>query len=401
MTLTDIGLLIAACAMFGIFFPHTIYPLLLRIISVFTNSNKRSLQGIVGRDVHRSIDVCLSAYNEAAFIGDCLISITKSNYPKHLIRIFVGDDGSSDTTVSTVESIAKTVGETKILISRYQHSGKNFVMNSLLQQSTADIVVCTDADCVFDGNALSGINATFSDECVGAVVGVLKQDNTDDTHEAGIKSETAYRKFETKINILESVIDSTVTSNGSLFAVRRELVKDVSHSKMADDWVNLLGAIQSRWKVVLNSQAIVVEKRRVSLSGEVRRTIRTASSGMATLWHYRSLLSPMRGWVSFFLLSHRIIRWASPLFLIALMIGTILTIDNTILFGILFYGQLTVYALALLGYAASVQKQNIPVVSAFLYFVAMNYCFFIAMIRFIMSKENDKWNPNEGISHVG
>lgn len=394
MTLTDVGLLLAACAMFGLLYPHAIYPPLLWILSKYFS---KPIAG-PGGDL-RSIDVVLSVYNEEQLISGCLTSIAESDYPSSLMRILVGDDGSTDATRTEVESVIQGIDRPEIILFRYNRSGKNHVINSLIGQSTADIIVFTDADCVFDECALRAINESFNDDSVGAAVGITKSSAESSKIETGIEGDTFYRKIEARINLHESAIQSTVTSNGTLYSIRRMLVKTISSETFADDWVNILEVIRSGRRVILNPKVSAVEKRRVTMSSEIRRTIRTAAAGMSTIWNYRALLSPANGWVSFFLISHKIIRWASPLFMILLLIGTVLSTDNTLLFGILLYGQIVVYSLALLGYAASVNGQNVPVASAFQYFVAMNYSFLAAMVRFCGSRRNDRWNPNWGIDN--
>ncbi|MBI2793265.1 MAG: glycosyltransferase [Ignavibacteria bacterium] len=394
MTLTDVGLLLAACAMFGLLYPHAIYPPLLWIISKYF---AKPLQ--TSTNEPHSIDIVLSAHNEEQLIGQCLTSVVESDYPKHLVRILVGDDGSTDNTCSIIESISQNIGHQKVKLFRFSRSGKNHVITSLVGQSTADIILFTDADCVVDKGALSAVNETLNDESVGAVVGMLKVASDSSGLQPGLEGETFYRRIEAGINQLESTIGSTVTSNGALYGVRRVLAGSIPSASFADDWVNLLEALRAGSRVVFNPKAWAVENRRVTMYGEIQRTIRTASAGMSTVWYYRSLLSPKYGWTSFFLLSHKIIRWASPLFMIALMMGTVLTVGNTMLFGTLLYGQIIAYGLALLGYAASVNGQNVPIASALQYFVAMNYSFLAAMVRFKRSQRNDQWNPNEGIGN--
>lgn len=394
MTLTDIGLLLAACAMFGLLYPHAIYPPLLWIISKYF---AKPIIGL-GRDLH-SIDVVLSAYNEEQLIGGCLSSIAESDYPGGLVRILVGDDGSTDATCTIIETVSESICQPEVKLFRYNRSGKNYVINALIGQSTADIIVFTDADCVFDKCALSAINESFNDDSVGAAVGILKGSADGSEPDTGIEGDVFYRKIEAQINLFESAIQSTVTSNGALYGLRRTLVRSISSESLADDWVNLLEVIRAGLRVVFNPKALAVERRRVTMSGEIQRTIRTAAAGMSTVWKYRALISPTNGWVSYFLISHKIIRWLSPLFMIALMIGTVFTMESTLLFGLLLYSQIFAYGFALLGYAASVNGQHVPVASAFQYFVAMNYSFLAAMLRFCGSRRNDRWNPNEGISN--
>ena len=87
----------------------------------------------------------------------------------------------------------------------------------------------------------------------------------------------------------------------------------------------------------------------------------------------------------------------SPLFLILLMIGTVLVVEQTMLFGFLFYGQLALYALALVGYSASKNGQHVPLASTCLYFVTMNWSFLRALVRWMGRSKVDTWVPTQGV----
>jgi hypothetical protein len=68
-------------------------------------------------------------------------------------------------------------------------------------------------------------------------------------------------------------------------------------------------------------------------------------TSLGLLWR---LLDPMRGWVAFTFVSHKVLRWLCPFFLLSLLLTNILLWDNG-LYGILLLGQLGFYAVSLLG----------------------------------------------------
>jgi cellulose synthase/poly-beta-1,6-N-acetylglucosamine synthase-like glycosyltransferase len=338
------------------------------------------------------VDVCIAAFNEERYIGSCLKSLSDVDYPASRMRIHVGDDGSEDETIKVVQQVDAEYNM-PIHILPLPRTGKNGVLNALIDRTESDVIIFMDADCEVAPDAFTRLVAPFADETVGAAIGRLDRSIQQASAESGERGEATYKSIEDPINRNESTIHSTVTSNGALYAVRKALLSPLPNGRVADDWYNVLQAAHKGKRIIYVPEAKVRESRGGSMQGEVARTVRTASSGMLTLWSMRTLLKPT-SWVAFFLWSHRIVRWLSPLFLVLLIIGTAFTVRETSLFGILFYAQFTFYALALLGYAASTVGQRIPLISTITYFVAMNGAFALAMVRSLRRSDLDQWSPS-------
>ncbi len=112
------------------------------------------------------ISVIIPARNEEKNIGDCLYSITNQSYPKELVEIIVVDDHSADKTAEIITSYASQKVK---LISLKDHvtgelnSYKKKAIEIAVQQSTGDLIVTTDADCIVPEKWLSTI-ASFYEE---------------------------------------------------------------------------------------------------------------------------------------------------------------------------------------------------------------------------------------------
>jgi cellulose synthase/poly-beta-1,6-N-acetylglucosamine synthase-like glycosyltransferase len=118
------------------------------------------------------ISVIIPARNEEKNIGDCLYSITNQSYPKELVEIIVVDDHSTDKTAEIITSYASQKVK---LISLKDHvtgqlnSYKKKAIEIAVQQSTGDLIVTTDADCIVPENWLNTI-ATFYEEHEAAFI---------------------------------------------------------------------------------------------------------------------------------------------------------------------------------------------------------------------------------------
>ena len=227
--MSDLGITLAIIAVVGVLYPHVLYPAFLYLISRVAS---RPLNE--GDDLF-SIDVCIAAYNEEQYIVQCISSFIESDFPAERMRIRVGDDGSIDKTAFLVEELAAAHPAYDIAVIRFERSGKNAVINGLIQQTTKDIVVFSDADCTIERSALKHLLRPLTDATVGSVVG--RTDRTDErvSRDAAEAGEAIHRSLDDFVNTLESSIHSTVTSNGALYAVRRERLESLPDHRVADD----------------------------------------------------------------------------------------------------------------------------------------------------------------------
>lgn len=385
MTSLDVGIALAAISLFFILYPHVVYPLALWLC-------RRFFSKPFSTDISTApiVDILIAAHNEEDGIAICINSIFSSSYPPERIRVFVGDDGSTDATGSVVEAIAKN--DSRVTYRQYKRGGKNATLDLLIPLVDASIVVFMDADTVMEKDALRHLVSPFHDETVGATISVR---NPSPSTTQFIKKTDAlrYQEHNSRVNQYESDLHSTVTSYGALYAVRSELVSPLNNSKAADDFLMILRAMRVKRRVVVANKAIANEMPRNSMSIEAHRKVRTVSSGIAALWMERTLLLPRYGWVAFFLWSHRVVLWCSAFFLITFFLATWLTLASPLIFGLMFYGQFALYSLALLSMASNRMGQGIAVLSIVEYFVAMNIALLKGWVAFFKAKHLDVWTP--------
>jgi biofilm PGA synthesis N-glycosyltransferase PgaC len=119
------------------------------------------------------IDVVIAAFNEEQTIRRCLDSVYKSTYPK--FRVIVGNDGSTDKTVSIVEQFVAERGITNLEIVSQPNGGKATILNRVIQTVvTSPLVMTLDADSVLAADALEKVTAYFQDQQVMAVASNVK-----------------------------------------------------------------------------------------------------------------------------------------------------------------------------------------------------------------------------------
>ncbi len=336
-----------------------------------------------------TVSIVISAYNEEKLIRDCVQSLLDLVYPKEKIEILVGSDGSSDKTSEIVKELAEK--DSRIRLFEYGRSGKNKVLNQTVPLTKNDIICFMDADCRLTKNGLSELMSNFADEEVGAAICKMESIG-EDTEDTGGKGEKLYQAYEIFLRSSESEIYSTVNSLGAFYGIRREMYKPLTNMQICDDYMPILDTMTEGKRVIFDKKAIVNEVREKSLDDEFGRRVRVSAGGLATVKEAASLLNPFNQPVSFFLWSHKVLRWFSPVFLlIVFLLSLSLDLSDTIAKYIL-YPQLAFYGMALFGWLLDKIKLNNIIFKIPLFFVSMNAGFLLAIFKFISKKHEAIWS---------
>jgi cellulose synthase/poly-beta-1,6-N-acetylglucosamine synthase-like glycosyltransferase len=113
------------------------------------------------------VSIIIPARNEEKNIADCINHILGQNFPKELFEIIVVDDHSEDNTRSIVETLISTNNCIKIISSVHSEKNASFKKEAIEQgimQSSGDLIITTDADCVMKKNWLSTIVSFYQEK---------------------------------------------------------------------------------------------------------------------------------------------------------------------------------------------------------------------------------------------
>ena len=111
------------------------------------------------------LSIIIPARNEEQNIKACLDSICNQSYPKELYEVLVIDDYSTDATAA----IVKSYSEKNVQLISLQQITRGATLNSYkkkaieiaIAQSTGEIIVTTDADCIVPANWLQTIASFY------------------------------------------------------------------------------------------------------------------------------------------------------------------------------------------------------------------------------------------------
>jgi glycosyltransferase involved in cell wall biosynthesis len=96
----------------------------------------------------RSLSIIIPTYNNEDFIGNCLNSIFKQDYPKELMQIIVADGGSTDRTLDIVKKFNVKIVHNKFRIEEKgrAYAIKNFANGEIIGLIDADNVIPDDKE---------------------------------------------------------------------------------------------------------------------------------------------------------------------------------------------------------------------------------------------------------------
>lgn len=306
-------------ASFLVVYPYLIYPFLLRLFATW--SPARGAVGAAGATPPR-VTLIISAFNEEAVIERKLENVLALDFPTDRLEIIVASDASSDGTDDIVRKAA--AGDPRIrLVRQDERRGKTAVLNKAVAEASGEIVIFSDANAMYEPDAIHRLLDGFADPKVGYVVGAALYYDAEGKR-AG-ESEGLYWKLELLLKRLESRFHSVVGGDGAIYAIRRHLFWEFKEDDISD-FVNPLQIVAAGYRGLFNPAARCYEKAGETLGKEFRRKRRIVNRSWRAVCRYgRQLNVREHGRFLFMLLSHKVIRWyALPLIVIAWIANTAL-----------------------------------------------------------------------------
>ena len=285
-----------------------------------------------------TVSLIIAAYNEETVIEAKVRNALELEYPRELLQVIVASDGSSDRTVE----IAREAGADLVL--DLPRGGKIAAQNAAAEAATASLLAFSDANSTWEPNALSELIAPFRDPRVGYVCGQVRF-----TGPEGGNLEGAYWHYEMRVREMESELAGVTAGNGAIYAVRASAYIPLRPSG-SHDLSFPFALARRRLASLYRPRARATEKLVPSLEGELARKRRM----MVGLWDIvigERMLDP-RGYPPLFyfeLLSHRLLRYISPLLHLVVFLANIALLGQGWFFQLTMLAQLLLLVGALLG----------------------------------------------------
>lgn len=361
------------------------YPLLLWVLHAI-GFGRRVASADPAAGSEPVVTLIVSAYNEVDVIADKIRNSLALDYPQDKLEIIVISDASDDGTDEAVKGFA--LPNVKLLRMEGR-GGKTVGLNAALKIAIGEIVVFSDANAMYEPRSLRNMVRNFSDPHVGAVVG---ESTYSDALGNAQENEGLYWKYEIGIKRLETQLGSVVGGDGAIYAIRKRLYRDMRADALSD-FVNPMQIVMSGHRCIYEPQARSVEEAADNLQKEFKRKVRIVNRAWRALWTMPVMLNPFKyGFFALEVISHKLLRWLIPVFLVAFAVVTVLTVGLGGFYAFAFWSQVVLYLCALIGYFLRDSNTMPKFLAVPYYFCLVNYASARGIIEAYRGKTYTTWN---------
>ena len=251
------------------------------------------------------VSLIVAAYDEEAVIAARVANALALDWPRDRLELVVAVDGGAEPGADATAARARAAGADVVL--ELPRGGKVRAQDAAVAASSGSIVAFSDANALWDADALTALVAPFADPAVGYVCGQVRFVN-----DAGTNQEGLYWRYEMWLRAGESALASVTGGNGAIYALRRQAYMHVD-AVMGHDLAFPFGVVKRGRRAVYAPAARATEKMVPSIEGEWARKRRMMSHAWPIVLRGGMLdprgYPPLYAWM---LLSHRLLRYATP-----------------------------------------------------------------------------------------
>lgn len=267
-------------------------------------------------DALPTVSLIVAAYREGEVIAAKVANALALDYPRDRLQVIVSCDGSPDDTPQR----ARAAGADLVL--EHPRGGKIRAQDLAVERATGAIVAFSDANALWEPDALRRLVAPFADPQVGYVCGQVAFRRADG--DGATNQEGAYWRYEMWLRGMESRLHSVTGGNGAIYATRRDAYVVVDPI-MGHDLSFPFTFVQRGWRAVYAPQARATELMVPSIEGEVARKRRMMSHAWPIVLRGGLLrLDRVPSRYAYALLGHRVLRYASPFLHLAALKANVL-----------------------------------------------------------------------------
>ncbi len=336
----------------------------------------------------QKVTLIVSCYNEADVIQEKIDNSLAIDYPAELFEIIFVSDGSTDGT----DEIIKQCGDPRInLIRQEGRLGKTSGLNLAVPKAHGDFIVFSDANAMYQNDAIKKLIRNFKSDDIGYVVGAALY--TDGDKSAAAESENRYWEYELAIKKMESDLHSVVGGDGAIYAIRKSLYQALD-ARDINDFVNPLQIIASGYRGLFEPDARCFEETANNFRKEARRKERIVNRSFRGLMKVKAVMNPFRfGLFALEVVSHKLLRWLIPIFLLMIAFGSIiLSYQQIAAFQWLYVLETLFLWLAIVGYIKQNQTAINPLFFYPYYFLMVNFYSLVGILKALSGNIQVTWS---------
>jgi cellulose synthase/poly-beta-1,6-N-acetylglucosamine synthase-like glycosyltransferase len=338
---------------------------------------------VAREDVEPTVALIVSAHDEEAVIARRLENLLELDYPPDRLQIVVASDGSTDATDGIVEEFAARDSRVRLL--RCPREGKVAAQHRAVRETASEVLAFTDANTSWRPDALRILVSNLADPEVGYVCGLLRLESPD-----GATVEGLYWRYEVWLREQESRASSITAGNGAIYAVRRSAYVE-DDPKFGHDFGFPYLMEQNGLRAVYDPEAVAVEKAASEPEDEYGRKVRMNARSWGHIVTGR-IFRRTRPLYFLELLSHRLLRYASGLLHVVLLVSNLALLGQGLIYRLAFVAQLGGLGLAAAG------KARLPLPGARLayYYYLVTKATTTGLVRYLRSGTPQTWDKARG-----
>jgi cellulose synthase/poly-beta-1,6-N-acetylglucosamine synthase-like glycosyltransferase len=355
------------------------YPLLVWFTSLFVNHEVNKA------DIEPTVTFLITAYNEDKNIRQKLENTLSLDYPREKLEIMVASDASSDKT----DEIVKQFAHRGVVLHRVEgRVGKTETQNRAVRVARGEIIIFSDATTNYNRHAIRKIVRNYNDPSIGAVSGRYEYVNPTGAP-VGLGT-ILFWKYENFIKSRQTHIKTITGCCGCIYSVRRALYEPLPND-IISDLVEPLKILEKGYRIAFEPEAVAYETTEEKPEEEFSMRVRVITRGMNGLTYVRRLLNPLKHpFVAFQLISHKIIRWLMPFFMIILLISNVVLLGIPV-YRLIFLFQVIFYVPVPLAWVMHKYSKKVKFLFLPLYFCIVNLASVLAIINIIKGTKMATW----------
>ena len=239
------------------------------------------------------VSVLIPGRNEEESIRKTVEAVLEQAYPN--LEIIVINDASTDGTQAEIEKLAAEHDKIRYLTLK-ENMGKAYALNYAFLMSRGDILVCIDADCILEPQAVAWMVSHFVNHPrVGAVTGNPRVKNR-----TSILAKVQTAEYASVIGLIkrtQRLLGKVMTISGVIAAFRKQALLDVGlwDTDMITEDINVSWKIERRfWAIHYELNAVGWILVPETINGFWRQRARWAQGGVEVLRRHIGIFNDYR-----------------------------------------------------------------------------------------------------------
>jgi hypothetical protein len=188
-------------------------------------------------------------------------------------------------------------------------------------------------------------------------------------------------------------VGSLIGASGCLYSVRRSAYVPLYH-EACSDFIIATKMVEQGLRAVYEPNAVCFEETNRQSDKELKMRVRIIAQTFTDLWRHRSLLNPIRsGFYGVQLLSHKVMRYLVPFFLMGLFASSAVLASGSLFYRLMFAVQLACYACPAFAWMLDRVGIQSRLLALPQYFLLANLASLIACYQFVRGERYASWEP--------